>query len=1009
MKQNKGLIVKICLFFLLMTSSKIVYANSPNTVEKSALTPPPTYDVSNDSMFFDLGNAQIVSTGGNYFYDIPVSIKSNGPINSFDFWFKFDLTKLTYDTTINVVGPLDPYTYYNPMNQLVSNTTSGPSASYLVPMNTTLIKLRFQLAGACTAIDIADFNTITTLLNGSVCKHKFKTSSSSGGLIVTNPPVICDGSLVNFSTPTVYNGRTINAWSWDLGNGATANTQSTSTTYNGAASYTVNLNYGTVDGCTFNYSDNITANVLPTAQFTYTIDPITDSIYFTNTSSPVGSTYSWSFGDNTSSTAFEPVHTYAAGGSYSVILTAIVAGACTDQATQTIIIDMPVAGFFVDQTCSGLNTQFTDTSSYVLGSIVGWQWNFGDGTNSNVQNPVHVFSIAGDYPVTLQVLSSAGQLVQTTQIVHIDSKPLVDFAAATPIGCAPFSVNFNNITFTDAGSTYFWSFGDDNFSSQVNPAHVYTNSGQYSVRLIVTSPAGCTDSTTKINYINSQAGPTAAFSYSEGCVNSPIQFTEIVTPGLENQSWQWNFANGQTSNQQNPSQVFLSSGTYSVVLTVTNPAGCSDDVTLPVSINSKPTVNFTSPVTDGCSPLAINFSSTSTTAPGSTYQWNFGNGSSASIQNPTYTYGDQGLYDVELIVTAPGGCSDSLTIADYIDVLSGIVADFSNSQNCAGLATGFTDLSSSSTGATTSWNWNFGNGNSSTLSDPVYVYLDAGTFNVSLIVSTDQGCSDTIVKPVVIEDKPIVNFAALPAAGCSPLSVTFDDLSTTPLGSTYLWDFGNGDTSSLQNPTEVYVSTANYSVLLQVTTPYGCVDSLLLVDAITMEEHPTAAYLVSNDTAAVPQAQIDFMNESVLSTSVSWSFGDGTYSNEEDPIHIFADTGIYEVCLTAVSQYGCTDTLCENVYILATNNVAIPGAFTPNGDGANDVLYVRGGPFKTIRMQIFNEWGNLIFESTDQSIGWTGNYRGVPQPSGSYEYIIKGETLDNENVNLYGVIHLNRY
>jgi gliding motility-associated-like protein len=295
------------------------------------------------------------------------------------------------------------------------------------------------------------------------------------------------------------------------------------------------------------------------------------------------------------------------------------------------------------------------------------------------------------------------------------------------------------------------------------------------------------------------------------------------------------------------------------------------------------------------------------------------------------------------------------------------------------------------------------------LSDPVYVYLDAGTFNVSLIVSTDQGCSDTIVKPLVIEDKPIVNFAVLPAAGCSPLSVTFDDLSTTPLGSTYLWDFGNGDTSSLQNPTEVYVSTANYSVLLQVTTPYGCVDSLLFVDAITMEDHPTAAYLVSNDTAAVPQAQIDFMNESVLSTSVSWSFGDGTYSNEEDPIHIFADTGIYEVCLTAVSQYGCTDTLCENVYILATNNVAIPGAFTPNGDGANDVLYVRGGPFKTIRMQIFNEWGNLIFESTDQAIGWTGNYRGVPQPSGSYEYIIKGETLDNENVNLYGVIHLNRY
>lgn len=218
-----------------MTSSKIVYANSPNTAEKSALTPPPTYDVSNDSMFFDLGNAQVVSTGGNYFYDIPVSIKSNGPISSFDFWFKFDLTKMTYDTTFNLVGPLDPYTYYNPMNQFVSNTTSGPSASYLVPMNTTLIKIRFQLAGACTAIDIADFNTITTLLNGSVCKHKFKTSSSSGGLIVTNPPVICDGSLVNFSTPTVYNGRTINAWSWDLGNGATANTQSTSTTYHSSS------------------------------------------------------------------------------------------------------------------------------------------------------------------------------------------------------------------------------------------------------------------------------------------------------------------------------------------------------------------------------------------------------------------------------------------------------------------------------------------------------------------------------------------------------------------------------------------------------------------------------------------------------------------------------------------------------------------------------------------------------------------------------------------------------
>jgi gliding motility-associated-like protein len=305
-------------------------------------------------------------------------------------------------------------------------------------------------------------------------------------------------------------------------------------------------------------------------------------------------------------------------------------------------------------------------------------------------------------------------------------------------------------------------------------------------------------------------------------------------------------------------------------------------------------------------------------------------------------------------------------------------------------------FTNSSSGTITSYNWNFGNGNTSTIADPIDTFLTAGTYSITLIVASSAGCSDTIINAITVHPNPDASFTT--NTTCAGRSASFTDNSTGTGPFSYSWDLGNGGLSTQQHPMNIYSSEGSYSVELVITDANGCMDSS--TQAIQIIAAPVASYTPAGGEFDVNE-QISFSNSSTNSSTWSWNFGEGSSSAEQSPIFTFTSTGTFTVTLTS-SNTSCTDTSAHTFVIKPSEEdtpLGLPTAFTPNGDGVNDVLYIRGGMFIETTSQIFTEWGNMIFESNDQKTGWDGTYKGAPQPNGKYIWVVKAKKANGEEIN----------
>ncbi|MGD0080838.1 MAG: PKD domain-containing protein [Methanoregula sp.] len=404
----------------------------------------------------------------------------------------------------------------------------------------------------------------------------------------------------------------------------------------------------------------------PTALFTANVTqgaaPL--PVQFTDQSTGGPTSWFWNFGDGANSTNQNPAHTYASG-IYTVTLTVSNALGNSTKVSGNYITAFvpqlpPVALFTanVTQGVAPLPVQFTDQST---GTPTSWFWDFGDGTNSTNQNPVHTYA-SGIYTVNLTVSSAAGNSTKVSgnYITAFASQnpPVALFTANVTQGAAPLPVQFTDQS-TGTPTSWFWDFGDGANSTDQNPAHTYA-SGIYTVNLTVSNAAG---NSTKVsgNYITafaSQNPPVALFTanVTQGAAPLPVQFTDQSTGGPT--SWFWDFGDGANSTDQNPAHTYAS-GIYTVTLTVSNAAGNSTKVsgnyiTAFVS-QPPPVVLFTANVTQGAAPLPVQFTDQSTGAPTSWF-WDFGDGTNSTDQNPAHTYAS-GIYTVNLTVTNAGGTS----------------------------------------------------------------------------------------------------------------------------------------------------------------------------------------------------------------------------------------------------------------------------------------------------------------------------------------------------------------
>ena len=331
---------------------------------------------------------------------------------------------------------------------------------------------------------------------------------------------------------------------------------------------------------------------------------------------------------------------------------------------------------------------------------------------------------------------------------------------------------------------------------------------------------GTTSTASQGGYIVVGLYPVADFSANpvSGAPPLAVAFTD-KSGGSTPRTYQWNFGDGGTSTAANPSHTYAAAGVYAVTLTITNSYG-TDSETKPnfVSVGMGPVADFIGTPQNGMLPLAVTFQDKSTGNP-ATWRWDFGDGAISNAQNPAHTYTKAGTYGVTLTVTNAFGTSTK-TKAGYITAGLPPTADFTSGTRAgpAPLTVAFADASK---GRPTSWAWDFGDGSTSTAVNPAHTYAKAGTYAVTLTVKNAYG-SDTETKAgfVTAGGVPNADFTADERRGVKPFTVMFTDLSTGNPTS-WKWDFGDGSTSTEQNPVHVYQAEGAYDVTLTVSNSYG--------------------------------------------------------------------------------------------------------------------------------------------------------------------------------------------
>ena len=431
----------------------------------------------------------------------------------------------------------------------------------------------------------------------------------------------------------------------------------------------------------------------------------------------------------------------------------------------------------------------------------------------------------------------------------------------------------------------------------------------------------------------------------------------------------------------------------------------------------KSSINGIAGDTSGCLPLRVDFRDT--IADAKTYIWDFGDGTKKDTTtgpNDSHTFNQIGNYTVMLVGVDSSTCNITDTSYTHIRVRNDkafISYTMSKVPPCQSLQYQFTNTSTAPptkpfTGQ--SFVWDFGDNSTAVTFNATHTYAAAGTYIVKLTLVDTNYCN----APIVLTDtlRIATNVKAdfqTPAYGCAPYSAQFENTSLG--GVSFLWNFGDGTTSNQTSPVHLYPFPGTYRVKMIATDPATCNVSDSAFANITVSGSPTARFSYSPNPP-ITNVQITFTNNAFNGTLYKWYFGDGdslvTTKHDTTVVHSYNETKLYTACLVVVNSFGCTDTVCQTIDYKIIPNVDVPNAFTPNGDGVNDQVHVKGFGIKNISWKIYNRWGTLVFQSSNFKQGWDGKYQGQLQPQDVYAYVLDVEFVNGEKFVKKGDITLLR-
>lgn len=604
--------------------------------------------------------------------------------------------------------------------------------------------------------------------------------------------------------------------------------------------------------------------------------------------------------------------TFNSSGPKYISLRSFNVGAFSDQnkSVSVSLLTAPNIDFINQQSCVLSPIQFTFTSNQ---TIISQAWDFGDTQSSVSPNPQITYTSIDDYQVGLDVTSSNTCNNHLEKTIFIYNPPTPDFSLplALPICTNQEYIFTNNSTF-DAGSnpTWQWEVNGDPVSIDQDLSYSITSATQQDVKLVASIP-GCSNEVTK-SILTIEEGPLADFTFSNGCVETSIDFTNTTAGTVT--GYMWDFGDSNMSSQANGQNTYSNFGAFDVTLTASNDAGCNNSKTKSITIYSKPQPDFSldlPPFSCSGSPSQFNDLTPNPTDSNLTgWTWSFGDPSSGSsaTRNPLYTYNTAGNFDVQLDVITNFGCSNS--VQKTINIAQSPPKGFSLNPACVNQGTVFMP---NAVNGVNSWQWMIGSATYSS-QNPTHVFSFPSTYNAQLTVTGSNGCVAISSQPITVPAVPSLDFTA--SNLCEDQPVEFMD--ATPIGLdvpvSWAWEFGTVGIASGKNASFTFDSPGSYPAKMTVTNQSGCRYSIS--KNISIVTSPNATFTATPQIGTAPLV-VQLTNTTSNSNSQLWTInGTGETSTDNSPAFTFDELGDYVIDLTVTNDQGCESTTSKTVSVV---------------------------------------------------------------------------------------------
>jgi len=837
---------------------------------------------------------------------------------------------------------------------------------------------------------------------------------------------VYDSFNINGNTSTMFAPETITDWAWDFGDGTTSTSMNNVHKYGAAGTYPVGLTLTGSNGCINTGINNYIVYPKPAALFSTNIACLGDATNFAGAASNVAApnviaNHIWAFGDGGISVSTDPSHSYVTEATYNAELVVVTDQGCRDTVVNDVFVfpdPSPLA--VIDNYCFYDSLSFSSASSTINapGVITQYLWDFGDGQTSTSSTPKHLYAAQGDYNVSLTVTSGDGCSNQfnTTATAHPAPVALFNVTDKCLYDAVPFDASASTIS-SGTIVTYAWRFDDDKIGSSAQTTNQYTTDGPYTAELIVTSNNNCKDSLTKP--LTVFPVPAAAFTFENKCLGEAISFSSasssIGNPGNLN-NYEWIFADGGVSTNQNPSHMYVLPQTYTVQLKTTSGDGCVDSTSSPVTTHPKPVATFT--FDDRCTYDVFNFDASTSTVGNSGaitgYGWTYGDGNTGNGITNSNLYAADGTYTVQLIIATDNNCLDTAEMTSTAYPVP--VADFTFTNQCLNIPISF-DASGSTInnpGSITNYTWDFA-GTASSLGVPTneFTFATPDIFEVTLTVTSDQNCVHTTSLFPEVFPLPEPMFTFLNACEQSP--VFYSNTSSISKGNlvAYTWDLDNGTASSVTNPLTSYDIAGIYNVKLKAVSGSNCEDSITI--PIDVKSKPTARFGAGPLEGCSPLC-VDYIDSSSSnSTSMTnyfWKFSSGETSTNQNQNTCFdnddnEEDDIFTInpMLVVTNDLGCKDST-SNPYNVKVYHYPVSsfGATPSETDMHHDLIQLNNYSLGTDRYQwVFSDGDSSNTFEPEHHYTDTGTF--VVK---LFNYTINGCIDSSENpVYIAPVIHFN--